>query len=61
MAKKKRIYTIQVEDGGIYDVFFGIKADNCKEAKETAKDRFIKRHWKKDRLKAFTKDVVDNI
>ncbi len=61
MAKKKRIYTIQVEYEAFYDIFFGIKANNCKDAREIAKDRFIKRHWKRDRLKAFTKDVVDNI
>lgn len=61
MTTKKHVYTVHVEDDSIYDVLFDIRADNRKEAKEKAKDMFIRRHWNRKKLKAEIMDVNDNI
>ena len=51
MAKKKYLYTVYVESYGEQETFFNIKANTTAEAREKAKQMFIKQYWKKSLLK----------
>lgn len=58
---KKYSYTVSVEDSGMRDVFFNVKADTFKEAAEIAKRRFMRRYWKRSLLKAEMCDKSENL
>ncbi|MBR0292083.1 MAG: hypothetical protein IJQ79_08125 [Bacteroidales bacterium] len=60
-AKKKYDFTIHVEDQGLYDVYFHIKADTVAEAKEKARKRFIRENWNRRHLKAYTVEKSYNV
>lgn len=61
MAKKKFSFTVYVESYGEQETFFNVKADTPAEAKEKAKELFIKEYWKRSLLKATIEDKSLNI
>ena len=61
MARKKYLFTVYVESYGEQETFFNVKADTPVEAKEKAKELFIKEYWKRSLLKATIEDKSLNI
>lgn len=61
MARKKYLFTVYVESYGEHETFFNVKANTPAEAKEKAKELFIKEYWKRSLLKATIEDKSLNI
>lgn len=50
MANGQRMYAVSVDTIGVIETY-EVKAKSVKEAKEKAKDLFIKEYWKRSLLK----------
>ena len=57
MADRQRMYVVSVDTIGIIETY-EVKAKSFKEAKEKAKDLFIKEYWKRPLLKATIEESI---
>ena len=57
MANKQRMYAVSVDTIGVIETY-EVKARSVKEAKEKAKDLFIKEYWKRSLLKATIEESI---
>lgn len=57
MDNRQRMYAVSVDTIGVIETY-EVKAKSVKEAKEKAKDLFIKEYWKRSLLKATIEESI---
>lgn len=57
MDNRQRMYVVSVDTTGVIETY-KVKAKSIKEAKEKAKDLFIKEYWKRSLLKATIEESI---